>query len=95
MRNQSVPQGTAVRSIHADKLQIIPGPGEQSIEVPLLVGGDRHPVRQAVKQIQLLNADLVDLVQHIQRRYVDAGRRNDRSETKLSAQVTDCPQSRR
>ena len=54
--------------LHAHELQVVPHPLQQVVEVPAMVSGDGNAVRDLVDDVQLLDGDLVDLIQH-----VDAG----------------------
>ena len=44
---------------------------DEAVEVPLVVRADRAVVRQPLHHVQLLERDLVDLVDRVDRRHVD------------------------
>eukprot|EP00047_Mylnosiga_fluctuans_P001872 m.222272 g.222272 ORF g.222272 m.222272 type:complete len:496 (+) comp10733_c0_seq1:131-1618(+) len=51
--------------VDAHEVEVLPHLLEQVVEVPLVVGGDRDTVRHLVDNVQLLDGDLVDLVEHV------------------------------
>lgn len=57
--------------IHAVEVQVVPGLLEKAVIVPAVVGTDGDAVRDARDDVELLNGDLVNLVEHIDARDVD------------------------
>ena len=51
--------------VDADELQFLPHDLHELVEVPPILGADGHRHRDPVQQVQLLDADGVDLVQHV------------------------------
>lgn len=58
-------------------MQVVPDLFQQVVKVPAVVSGDWHAVRDFVDNVQLLDGNLVDFVQH-----VDAGDVNTKEENK-------------
>lgn len=54
--------------LHAHESQVVPDPLQQVVKVPAVVSRDGHTVRHLVDDVELLDGDLIDFVQH-----VDAG----------------------
>ena len=59
--------------VHPDEVQVLPDHVHQSVQVPLQVRAHRAVVWQLGDDIELLQRDLVDLVDHIDGRDIDAG----------------------
>lgn len=53
------------------QVEIDPHHLQQIVEVPVVVGGDGHAVRNLVDHVQLLDADLIDLVEQVDARDVN------------------------
>ena len=58
--------------VDADELQVSPHLLEQIVEVPLVMGAHGYGVRYLVDDVELLDGDLIDLVEAVDARYVDA-----------------------
>lgn len=43
--------GLFLNILHADEVQVVPNPLQEVIEVPPVVGGDRHAVRDLVNDV--------------------------------------------
>lgn len=65
------PMGKVTR-IHSAQVQVFPHFLEQAIVVPSVVCANGHAVRDARDDVQLLDRDLINLVEHIQRRDIDS-----------------------
>jgi hypothetical protein len=70
-KSKSGNEGT-VQCVHSDEIEVLPDLSEQLVKVPLEMRRDWHPVRQLIKNVELLERDLIDLVQHVDARNVHA-----------------------
>lgn len=55
----------SLRVLHAHEPQVVPDLLQQVVEVPAVVSRDGHTVRHLVDDVELLDGDLIDFVQHI------------------------------
>lgn len=63
--------------VYAQKVQVVPDHFHKPVQVPFLVGAHGAVMRQPRHDLQLFQCDLVNLVDHIDGRNVDAAALND------------------
>lgn len=61
---------TRQKQVHSNKGKFLPHTLEELINVPHLVRGDWHDIRDLKKNVELLNRDLINLVEHVKGRNV-------------------------
>ena len=83
--------GRKRRNPHSNHSKVFPHGLQEIIKVPLVFGGDGNIVRNSTQQLQLLNRNRIDLIQHVDARSVhsashqvgrDEGRRRKEGERK-------------
>lgn len=61
-----------VTRIHSAQVKVLPHFLEEAIIVPPVMCADGHAVRDARDDVELLDGDLINFVEHIKRRNVDS-----------------------